>query len=64
MQTETHSCMHTKHAVDLSSPFLPVFGGPAGLSVTDAVNKRTKKTKQQRTQQAFWTTNDFILKNS
>lgn len=45
MQTETHSCMHTKHAVDLSSPFLPVFGGPAGLSVTDAVNKRTKKNK-------------------
>ena len=36
--TFTH--MHTEHPADLSSPFLPEFGGPGGLSVTDPVEKK------------------------
>ncbi len=32
--------MHTQPTADFNSPFLPEFGGPGGLSVTDPVKKK------------------------
>lgn len=42
-QANRNTHAHTRHAADLSSPFLPEFGGPGGLSVTDPV--KGEKTK-------------------
>ena len=40
IQIEALTRMHTQPTADLNSPFLPEFGGPGGLSVTDPVEKR------------------------
>lgn len=50
IQIETLTRMHTQPTADLNSPFLPEFGGPGGLSVTDPVKRKKKNvtcTKQR-----------------
>lgn len=44
----SHSC---KLTADLNSPFLPEFGGPGGLSVTDPVNKNKHNMYKAKTRQ-------------
>lgn len=52
IQIETLTHMHTQPTADLNSPFLPEFGGPGGLSVTDPLKKKKNitcsKTREQQ----------------
>lgn len=59
----------TGHATELNSPFLPAFGGPGGLSVTDPVtfggrggDRGGDTNKEQSLKQTAGATNELHLK--
>lgn len=58
--------MLTQPPADLNSPFLPEFGGPGGLSVTDPAKKKQNmykaKTRPQR--QLLWAVHSFQRQNN
>lgn len=57
--------MQTQPATDLNSPFLPEFGGPGGLSVTDPVQDKEhniyKAKNRERRNDSSGASKDFLF---